>query len=321
MVKARCRRAWRQTRRAGSRSSGRPHGRLARCSSAPAPLVGRPNAGLTGPGLRLACAEPGDQLAIFGEALRELTERATYLYEEAGRYWFSTQPTLNRLADDRAKALPDHEVDEAIVKVLREDGAIKAGHSFAQGLYRSRRSHIGRRGDRPVAGHPRSGHPACRQRCGKVVRHRRRDRDADALPVVAAALPQRFIVRGAGRAAARNRPRRDAQSNCLGRDRGRQAPSGSAPSRADAGRDGKGKRQPGGRGEGRAAGVEPCPVPGQGGGRWCRFRSRSPLHRVEGPGGNPNRRLREGGTARRWHREGKARSRRARSPSEAAVAG
>jgi len=92
-----------------------------------APLVGRPNAGLTGPGLRLACAEPGDQLAIFGEALRELTERATYLYEEAGRYWFSTQPTLNRLADDRAKALPDHEVDEAIVKMLREDGATKAG--------------------------------------------------------------------------------------------------------------------------------------------------------------------------------------------------
>jgi hypothetical protein len=73
-----------------------------------APLVGRPNAGLTGLGLRLACAEPGDQLAIFGEALRELTEGATYLYEEAGRYWFSTQPTLNRLADDRAKAIPDH---------------------------------------------------------------------------------------------------------------------------------------------------------------------------------------------------------------------
>ena len=92
-----------------------------------APLAGRPNAGLTGPGLRMACAEPGDQLAIFGEALRELTERATYLYEEAGRYWFSTQPTLNRLADDRAKALPDHEVEDAIVKVLREDGATKAG--------------------------------------------------------------------------------------------------------------------------------------------------------------------------------------------------
>ncbi|MGH8268431.1 MAG: DUF499 domain-containing protein, partial [Steroidobacteraceae bacterium] len=96
-----------------------------------APLVGQPNAGLTGQGLRLACAEPGDQLAIFGEALRELAERATYLYEEAGRYWFSTQPTLNRLAEERAKALPAHEVDEAIVTVLREDAKDKFHRVFA----------------------------------------------------------------------------------------------------------------------------------------------------------------------------------------------
>lgn len=92
-----------------------------------APLVGRPNAGLTGQGLRLACAEPGDQLAIFGEALRELSERATYLYEEAGRYWFSTQQTLNRVAEDRANALPAHEVDEAIVDMLRDDAKAKGG--------------------------------------------------------------------------------------------------------------------------------------------------------------------------------------------------
>jgi hypothetical protein len=92
-----------------------------------APLVGRPNAGLTGQGLRLACAEPGDQLAIFGEALRELSERATYLYEEAGRYWFSTQPTLNQLAEERARAFEKHEVDAAIAEVLRDDAKSKAG--------------------------------------------------------------------------------------------------------------------------------------------------------------------------------------------------
>jgi hypothetical protein len=92
-----------------------------------APLVGQANRGVTGQGLRLACAEPGDQLAIFGEALRELTERAAFLYEEAGRYWFSTQPTLNRLAEDRARAFPDHEVDEAIVKMLAEDAGTRGG--------------------------------------------------------------------------------------------------------------------------------------------------------------------------------------------------
>jgi hypothetical protein len=92
-----------------------------------APLVGQSNQGVTGQGLRLACAEPGDQLAIFGEALRELTERAAYLYEEAGRYWFSTQPTLNRLAEERGRALPDHEVDEAIIKMLGEEAGTRGG--------------------------------------------------------------------------------------------------------------------------------------------------------------------------------------------------
>jgi hypothetical protein len=92
-----------------------------------APLAGQPNAGLTGQSLRLACAEPGDQLAIFGEALRELSERASYLHEEGRRYWFSTQPTLNKEAETRSKSYPNHEVDAGIVEVLREDARSKGG--------------------------------------------------------------------------------------------------------------------------------------------------------------------------------------------------
>lgn len=94
-----------------------------------APTSGSPNAGVTGQGLRLACAEPGDQLAIFGEALRELSERAAYLYEEAGRYRFSTQPTLNHEADNRAKALLEqpHEIDADIVRLLHDDTRTKGG--------------------------------------------------------------------------------------------------------------------------------------------------------------------------------------------------
>ena len=51
-----------------------------------APLVGQPNAGLTGQGLRLACAEPGDQLAIFGEALRE--------FRSARRFFMKRQAAI-----------------------------------------------------------------------------------------------------------------------------------------------------------------------------------------------------------------------------------
>ena len=103
---AHCRRGWKPTRPAAFHRCARRRARPGRYSCARRPSSASPTPAPNGQGLRLACAEPGDQLAIFGEALRELSERATYLYEEAGRYWFSTQPTLNRLADDRAKALP-----------------------------------------------------------------------------------------------------------------------------------------------------------------------------------------------------------------------
>ncbi|MGH7024016.1 MAG: hypothetical protein ACREEB_10555 [Caulobacteraceae bacterium] len=56
---------------------------------------------------------------------RKSSSRAAYLHEEAGRYWFSTQPTLNRLADERARAFPSHEVDQEIVKALIDDGKLK----------------------------------------------------------------------------------------------------------------------------------------------------------------------------------------------------
>jgi hypothetical protein len=94
-----------------------------------APTVGQPNAGVTGQGIRLAAAEPGDQLAIFGEAVRELHEKATYLYEDAGRYWFSTQPTLNRLADERAASQPPHKVEEYIVSALQKEASQRVGFS------------------------------------------------------------------------------------------------------------------------------------------------------------------------------------------------
>jgi len=91
------------------------------------PSASQANKGITGQDVRLACAEPGDQLDVFGNALREFTERAAYLYEEAGRYWFSTQPTLNKLADDRARAFAAEDVDAAIIKTLKEEQARKGG--------------------------------------------------------------------------------------------------------------------------------------------------------------------------------------------------
>ncbi len=94
---------------------------------ATAPHAGAAHAGLTGAQLRVACARPTDPLPTFGDALRELKERANYLYEDGGRYWFATQPTLNRIVDEKAKSLSTHEVDAAITTELRDDVRSKGG--------------------------------------------------------------------------------------------------------------------------------------------------------------------------------------------------
>ena len=94
---------------------------------ATAPHRGSSRAGLTGPSLRLACAQPGEQIFIFGDALRELSERSAYLYREGDRYWFSTQPTLNRIADERANDVPDDDADAEIIAILHKEQAQKGG--------------------------------------------------------------------------------------------------------------------------------------------------------------------------------------------------
>jgi uncharacterized protein len=85
---------------------------------ATAPLSGSSVAGVTGPQLRLACAQPGDQINIFGDALRELAETAAFLHRDGERCWFSTMPTLNRLAADIAKDLNARDVDTKLNELL-----------------------------------------------------------------------------------------------------------------------------------------------------------------------------------------------------------
>jgi hypothetical protein len=100
---------------------------------ATAPHLGSARGGLTGPALRLACAQPGDQISIFGDALRELSERAAYLYREGDRYWFSTQPTLNRIADERAKDVSSDDADAEIAAILRKDQGSRGGFHRVHG--------------------------------------------------------------------------------------------------------------------------------------------------------------------------------------------
>ena len=85
---------------------------------ATAPLAGAAESGVTGPRLRLACAQPGDQINLFGDALRELAETSAFLHHDGECYWFSTEPTLNRLASDLASDVGAAEVDTKIDELL-----------------------------------------------------------------------------------------------------------------------------------------------------------------------------------------------------------
>lgn len=55
--------------------------------------------------IKLGCVMPGEASAIFGDALRRMSAASTFLYQDSVRYWYSTQPTVTKLADDRAEQL------------------------------------------------------------------------------------------------------------------------------------------------------------------------------------------------------------------------
>ncbi len=67
-----------------------------------APTTSVANRGLEDRRIKLGCAMPGETSAIFGDALRRLSTQATFLYQDGPRYWYSTQPTVTKLAEDRA---------------------------------------------------------------------------------------------------------------------------------------------------------------------------------------------------------------------------
>lgn len=91
-----------------------------------APTLRAAHRGIDDRQVKLGCVQPGESVATFGDALRRLTDSATYLYVDGKRYWYSTQPTVTRLADDRAGQLTDDQASDEIVKRLRVEARTRA---------------------------------------------------------------------------------------------------------------------------------------------------------------------------------------------------
>ena len=93
-----------------------------------APTADAAHRGLEDRRVKLGCVMPGESPAVFGDALRRLAAAATYLYQDGPRFWYATQPTVTKLAEDRAEQLkrdPDkvaQELDERLRANLRNTG-------------------------------------------------------------------------------------------------------------------------------------------------------------------------------------------------------
>jgi len=87
-----------------------------------APTHGQQNKGLDDKQINLGVVQPGERPAIFGDALRRLTNQAKFMHSDLGRYWYSMSASLNRIAADRAgqfeEALVLMDIDKALVNYV-----------------------------------------------------------------------------------------------------------------------------------------------------------------------------------------------------------
>lgn len=90
-----------------------------------APTLDTAHRGIEDNRIKLGCAQPKENVSTFGDALRKMSDRATHLYiDDSGRrYWFSTQPSVTRLAQDRAEQLKEKTevIQEEIIRRIKEE--------------------------------------------------------------------------------------------------------------------------------------------------------------------------------------------------------
>jgi len=95
-----------------------------------APTYKEENKGLDDKQINLGVVQPGERPAIFGDALRRLTNQAKFMHSDLGRYWYSMSASLNRIAADKAgqleEALVLMTIDQELAKYI--NGISDRGH-------------------------------------------------------------------------------------------------------------------------------------------------------------------------------------------------
>lgn len=101
-----------------------------------APTSNAAHRGIEDRRIKLGCVMPGESPAVFGDALRRLSANATYLYQDGARFWYSTQATVTKIAEDRAEQFkrdPDkvaQELEKRLKADLRRPGDFERIHTL-----------------------------------------------------------------------------------------------------------------------------------------------------------------------------------------------
>ncbi len=85
-----------------------------------APLRGTTNRGKDIRQINLGCIQPGESLATFGDALRRLQNKATYLNTDGERTFYDTAQNINRDAESRKTGFLDDDVKHALRLMLKK---------------------------------------------------------------------------------------------------------------------------------------------------------------------------------------------------------
>ena len=83
--------------------------------------AGRGARGIEKTHIRLGTVQPGENIAVFNDALSALQTSSSFLYSDGSnnRFWYDTRPTLRKVMEDRAQQLGDSDVTYEIERRLK----------------------------------------------------------------------------------------------------------------------------------------------------------------------------------------------------------
>ena len=99
---------------------------------ATSPLQKASHLGIDERAVKTGCTQPGESPAVFSDAVEHISKKSVYLYSEEGRYWYSEQPTLRKLAEDRKAAFDASNIYEVLEKQLLKSPKVKEKSDFSR---------------------------------------------------------------------------------------------------------------------------------------------------------------------------------------------